>query len=105
VQTGLLSVASPEGDTVGLDSLASRVTACTASSPARDVPPGAVGDHRPARQGAEARRWHRFDTIADPGAFECTNDPDGQGPDTDPYGMRITHHTIWVAGREPVTTS
>jgi len=99
VQTGMLSVASPEGDVVGLDSVAFKghrmygVVTGTC-----DVPPGApsaITDQ--LGKVLKLEGGTNFDTIADPGAFECTNDPDGQGPDTDPYGIAITHHTIWVA--------
>ena len=99
VQTGLLSVASPEGDVVGLDSLAFRhdrmygvVTGTCA------VPPDA-----PAQLTDQLGKvlklegGTQFETVGDPGAFECANDPDGQGPDTDPYGIAVRHDTIYVA--------
>jgi hypothetical protein len=99
VQTGLLSVASPEGDVVGVDSLAfkgDRMYGVVTGT--CDVPPGApseitdqVGKVLKLEGGTE------FDTIADPAAFECTNDPDGQGPDTDPYGIAVRGDTIYVA--------
>jgi hypothetical protein len=36
-------------------------------------------------------------SIGDPGTFECTNDPDGQGHDTDPYGVVFRGNTAYVA--------
>jgi len=99
VQTGLLSVASPEGDTVGVDSLAfkgDRMYGVVTGT--CDVPPGAPSEITDQLgKVLKLEGGTNFDTIADPGAFECANDPDGQGPDTDPYGIAITHHTIWVA--------
>ncbi len=35
--------------------------------------------------------------VGNPGAFECKHDPDGQGPDTDPYGLAIRGHDVYVA--------
>jgi glucose/arabinose dehydrogenase len=99
VQTGLLSVASPEGDTVGLDSLAFRhdrmygVVTGTC-----DVPPGAPTEITDQLgKVLKLDGGPQFETVGDPGAFECANDPDGQGPDTDPYGIAVTHGTIYVA--------
>src|SRR5690348_16140333 len=99
IQTGLLSVASPEGDIVGVDSLAFKGDRLYGIATGTcDVPPGApsqitdqLGKVLRLEGGTD------FDTDGDPGAFECTNDPDGQGPDTDPYGIAIRDHTIFVA--------
>ena len=35
--------------------------------------------------------------IADLAAYETANDPDGQGPDSDPYSVLVQHHRILVA--------
>jgi len=99
VQTGLLSVASPEGDIVGLDSLAFKghkmygVVTGTC-----DVPPDAPTEI--TDQLGKVLRLHGgtdFEAVGDPGSFECQNNPDGQEVDTDPYGIAIRHHTIFVA--------
>jgi hypothetical protein len=35
--------------------------------------------------------------VGDPASFECANDPDGQGVDTDPYGLAVRGNTFYVA--------
>jgi hypothetical protein len=35
--------------------------------------------------------------VGDPASFECTTDPDGLGPDTDPYGIAVRGGTFFVA--------
>ena len=100
VQTGLLSVASPEGDVVGLDALTVKrgalfgVITSTCSVPLDSLPPevaaqlGKVlhlfgGDHQVA--------------VGDVSTIECQTDPDGQGPDSDPYGIAAKGKTLYVA--------
>jgi hypothetical protein len=44
--------------------------------------------------------------VADPQSFECTNNPDGQDADSDPYGLAIRGQQIFVAdaaGNDVVT--
>jgi len=99
VQTGLFSIGGPEGDVVGLDSLAFRhdrmygiVTGTC------DVPPGAPSEFTDQLgKVLKLEGGTDFDAIGDPSAFECANDPDGQGADTDPYGIAARGDTIYVA--------
>jgi hypothetical protein len=101
VQTGLLSIATggPESDTVGLDSVAFRhdqmygiVTGTC------DVPQGAPSELTDQLgQVLKLEGGTNFEAVGNPAAFECANDPDTQGPDTDPYGIAISHHSIYVA--------
>jgi len=99
IQTGLLSVNSPEGDTVGVDSLAFK------GSKMYGVATGACLDEStlPADVAGQLGKVLRLpggdqvSAVGDPGSFECANDPDGQGPDTDPYGLAVRGHTFYVA--------
>ena len=99
VQTGLLSVASPEGDIVGLDSLAFRHDRMYGIvTGACDVPPEAPSEFTDQLgQVLKLEGGTNFEAVGNPAAFECANDPDTQGPDTDPYGIAISHHSIYVA--------
>jgi hypothetical protein len=99
VQTGLLSVASPEGDVVGVDALAfSRGRAYGIATGTCDVPEGApteltdqLGHVLRLRGGTD------FEAVADASAVECTQNPDGQAIDTDPYGIAVIGRYIYVA--------
>jgi hypothetical protein len=99
VQTGLLSVASPEGDIVGLDSLAFRhdrmygVVTGTC-----DVPPEAPPELT-AQLGKvlKLEGGTDFEAVGDPASVECTQNPDGQAIDTDPYGIAVIGRWIFVA--------
>lgn len=99
VQTGLLSIGSTEGDVVGVDSLAFRGDDLYGvATGACDVPPGV-----PAAVLAQLGKVLRLKggtsvtAVGDPASFECTNDPDTQGPDTDPYGLAVRDDTFYVA--------
>ena len=105
VQTGLLSIATTnpagEAEVVGLDALALRngselygVVTGTC-----DLPPGLPPEVL-AQVGKVVRLSGGTDvtTVADVSSIECTTDPDGQGPDTDPYGIAVrSNGTIFVA--------
>ncbi len=100
IQTGLLSVASPEGDTVGVDALAFRgdklfgvMTGTCAVDPST-LPPeiaAQLGKVLRLRGGTDVH------AIRDPQRFECSKNPDGQDVDTDPYGLAMTDHNVFVA--------
>ena len=90
VQTGLISVASPEGDTVGVDSLAFRghklygVATGTCGVDPTTLPPEIatqLGKVLRLRGGTDVK------AVFDPQSFECSKNPDGQEADTDPYGL------------------
>jgi hypothetical protein len=104
VQTGLLSISatSPGGTTevVGVDALAFRgdqlygIASGGCPKPGVAVPPEAL---------AQAGKVLRLDggtdveAVGDASTIECTTDPDGQDPDTDPYGLAIRGRTFYVA--------
>jgi glucose/arabinose dehydrogenase len=97
VQTGLLSVASPEGDVVGVDAVAFRgehLFGIATGQCGIDLPPAiaAQAGHVLWLQGGT-----RFTAVGDASTIECTTDPDGQGPDTDPYGLAVRGGTFYVA--------
>jgi hypothetical protein len=100
VQTGLLSIGSPEGDVVGIDAVALKrgalfgVMTSTCAVPLDSLPPEVT-----AQLGKVLHLFGGTDQIAvgDPGSFECQNDPDGQGPDSDPYGIAARGKTLYVA--------
>jgi hypothetical protein len=99
IQTGLISVASPEGDTVGVDSLAFRDDRLygIATGTCEDLT--GVPTEFTDQLGKILRLRGDTDVsaVADPGAFECTTNPDGQEADTDPYGLAVKGHTFYVA--------
>ncbi len=99
VQTGLISVASPEGDTVGVDSLAFKGDRLygVATGTCEDLT--GVPTEFTDQLGKILRLRGDTDVsaVADPGAFECANNPDGQEADTDPYGLAVKGHTFFVA--------
>jgi hypothetical protein len=99
VQTGLFSIASPEGDIVGLDALAFRhhrmYGILTGTC---DVPPEAPAELTDQLgKVLKLEGGTSFESVGDVAAFECANDPDTQGKDTDPYGIAVAGRTIYVA--------
>jgi glucose/arabinose dehydrogenase len=98
IQTGLLSVSAPEGDIVGVDALAFRDDAlygiATSSCLLTGVPAAVVAQ---AGKVLRLRGGTAFTAVGDAGTIECTTDPDGQGPDTDPYGLAVRGSTFYVA--------
>ena len=98
VQTGLFSIGSPEGEVVGVDSLAFRgkqlFGIATGACGVPGLPPEV------AAQLGQVLRLEGGDNvtaIGDASGFECANDPDGQGADTDPYGLAQRGGTFYVA--------
>jgi hypothetical protein len=101
IQTGLLSIGVPaEGDIVGIDSLAFNgdkmygVMSGTCGIDPATLPAdisAQIGKVLRLRGGTD------FRAVADPGAFECAQNPDGQEADTDPYGIAIRDNKIFVA--------
>ena len=103
VQTGLLSVSLPgEGggppEVVGVDALAFKgdqlFGIATGACDLTGAPAEAVA------QAGHILRLEGGDEVtptADISAFECANDPDGLGPDTDPYGIAVKGRTFYVA--------
>jgi hypothetical protein len=101
IVTGLLSAAGPDGTfAVGVDdvSVARRggglfMIATTAGCPDQ-VPPGLPAEL--LRQSGKLLRGPAKLVVADITAFECANDPDGQGPESDPYSVYAAgNHTRW----------
>ena len=97
VQTGLLSVCTSENgnqEVVGVDALAFKGSQlygiATGKCPVAPIIP-------------QAGRILRLDggtstqSIGNVSAYECANDPDGFGIDTDPYGIAISGSTYYVA--------
>src|SRR6202008_2045086 len=99
VQTGLLSVNSPEGDVVGVDSLAFKGSKLYGVATGACLDPTTLPADIAAQLGKALRLsgGDHVSAVGDPGSFECANDPDGQGPDTDPYGLAVRGHTFYVA--------
>jgi glucose/arabinose dehydrogenase len=98
VQTGLLSFnVSDEGEVVGVDAVAFR------GSHMYGVATGACGVDLPPDVAAQAGHvlallgGDRVAAVGDASTIECTTDPDGQGPDTDPYGLAVRGGTFYVA--------
>jgi hypothetical protein len=100
IQTGLISIASPEGDTVGVDSLAFKgdklygVASGTCMVDPSQLPPDIAAQ---LGQVLRLRGGTDVESVADPQGFECSQNPDGQEADSDPYGLAIRDHTIYVA--------
>jgi len=100
VQTGLLSVNAGEGEVVGVDALAFKgnqlygiaTGACMLEG--LPVPPEVLAQAGPLLrlQGGDS-----VEPVADVSAVECTSDPDGQGADTDPYGLAAKGRSFFVA--------
>ena len=89
---GLLSAAGPDGTfAVGVDdvSIARRggglFMIATAAGCPDQVPPGLPAEV--LRQSGKLLRGPAKRVVADITAFECANDPDGQGPESDPYSV------------------
>jgi hypothetical protein len=101
IVTGLLSAAGPDGTfAVGVDdvSVARRggglfMIATTAGCPDQ-LPPGLPAEV--LRQSGKLLRGQAKRVVADITAFECANDPDGQGPESDPYSVYAAsnHHQV-----------
>ena len=100
VQTGMLSINVSEGDgeVVGLDALT------FSGGHLFGVVTGACGvTGLPQRVTAQLgkvlklRGGNSFTAVGDASTIECTTDPDGQGPDTDPYGLAAKGSTFFVA--------
>jgi hypothetical protein len=115
VQTGLLSISSPgEGggpdEVVGVDALAiagprlaslhdvSQLKLYGVATGTCDLPPGL-----PPEVGAQVGKvlqlfgGDKLSVVGDASTIECSTDPDGQGPDTDPYGIAVKDGKIYVA--------
>jgi hypothetical protein len=101
VQTGLLSVLLPgEGEVVGVDAVAFKgnqlygiaTGACMLEG--IPIPPEALAQ---AGQVLKLLGGDAVEPVGDASTIECTTDPDGQGPDTDPYGLAIRGRTFYVA--------
>jgi hypothetical protein len=101
IVTGLLSAAGPDGTfAVGVDdvSVARRggglFMIATAAGCPDQVPPGLPAEV--LRQNGKLLRGHAKRVVADITAFECANDPDGQGPESDPYSVYAAsnHHQV-----------
>jgi hypothetical protein len=101
IVTGLLSIAGPDGTgAVGVDdvSRARRGGAlfmiATAVGCPDQLPPGLAPEI--LRQNGKLLRSPAKRVVADITAFECTNDPDGQGPESDPYSVYAlsNHHQV-----------
>jgi len=89
---GLLSAAGPDGTfAVGVDdvSVARRggglFMIATAAGCPDQVPPGLPAEV--LRQNGKLLRGPAKRVVADITAFECANDPDRQGPESDPYSV------------------
>jgi len=98
IQTGLLSVAAGEGDG-RRDRLASRSRGDRLYGVATGTCDDVTG--APAELTAQLgkilrlpRRHRRQRGSPIPAPFECTNNPDGQEADTDPYGLAVDGHTF-----------
>ena len=97
VQTGLFSIGAGEGEVVGVDSLAFR------GKQLFGIATGACIDGLPPDVAAQLGQVLRleggdnFTSMGSASSFECANDPDGQGPDTDPYGLAQRGGTFYVA--------
>jgi hypothetical protein len=92
IVTGLLSAAGPDGTFAGGAhdvSVARRggglfMIMATAGCPDQ-VPPGLPAEV--LRQSGKLLRGQAKRVVADITAFECANDPDGQGPESNPYSV------------------
>lgn len=104
VQSGLISLAIPgEGggppEVVGVDALAmdgNRLYGIATSS--CQLPPGLPS--KVTRQLGHILRMNggrSVTPLADVATFECTQNPDGQEPDSDPYGIAVRRGTFYVA--------
>jgi hypothetical protein len=96
VQRGLVSVCFSEGgdtEVVGVDAVAFRgrtmFGVATGTCPVPPVPQ--LGKVLRLDGGTSAT------AVGDPATFECTKDPDGFGPDSDPYGIAVGGNNIYVA--------
>jgi hypothetical protein len=99
VQTGLISILAGEGEVVGVDALTFKDGRLYGIATGTcDVPKGApkeftdqLGHVLKLKGGTDVS------PVADVSAFECENDPDGLGVDTDPYGIVASGKGFYVA--------
>jgi hypothetical protein len=100
VQTGLLSVQDPEdpGSAVGMDALTfmqGRLFGIvTGSCDLTGAPDAALAQ---AGKVLWLQGGTKFKAVGDASGIECQTDPDGQGADTDPYGIAARGRTFYVA--------
>jgi SMP-30/Gluconolactonase/LRE-like region len=101
VVEGLLSFAGPDGTgAIGVDdvSVARRggglFMIATALGCQDQLPPGLPPEV--VRQNGKLLRGHAKRVVADITAFECANDPDGQGVESNPYSVYAAsrHHQV-----------
>lgn len=100
VQTGLLSALAGEGEVVGVDALAFKgdqlygvaTTSC-------EIDPAMFPPELLAQAGKvlKLQGGSSVEAVGDASTIECTTDPDGQGPDSNPYGLAIRGRTFYVA--------
>jgi hypothetical protein len=100
IQTHLLSMLTPFGsEIVGVNALAFRGDDLYGvSSGSCTIPPG-LPDEVVAQAGKILRLdgGDRVEPVADVSTIECTTDPDGQDPDTNPYGLAVRGRDFYVA--------
>jgi hypothetical protein len=98
VQTGLMSVATPEGDVVGVDALAFKgdrlYGIATGACDLTGLPKAITAQ---AGKVLRLTGGRTLTAVGNASAIECTTDPDGQGPDTDPYGLAVRGNKFYVA--------
>ena len=112
VVTGLLSAAGPDGTfAVGVDdvSVAHRggglFMIATAAGCPDQIPPGLPAEV--LRQNGKLLKSPAKRVVADITAFECANDPDGQGPESDPYSVYAAsnrHQVVADAAGDSILT-
>jgi hypothetical protein len=112
IVTGLLSAAGPDGTfAVGVDdvSIARRggdlFMIATAAGCPDQIPPGLPAEV--LRQNGKLLRGPAKRVVADITAFECANDPDGQGPESDPYSVYAAsnrHQVVADAAGDSILT-
>jgi hypothetical protein len=96
IVTGLLSIASPDGSgAVGVDDvslaregnglfmIATSVGCAGTDQVPPGLPPAVLRQNGKLLRAAQGTKQ----VVADITAYECANDPDGQGPESDPYSV------------------
>lgn len=102
IVTGLMSAAGQDGSfAVGSDGVAARrprgpIYIQETYAPA-DVLPAPFGTTQDGRLLAARPYGSTLRTVADISAYELANDPDGHGPDSDPYAVIARRHDLLVA--------